>query len=98
LALININRDAFAVNRGFYFHYLSTLSKWIAENFSGKVDAIFIELGLSSNLYLILNRKWKCLAIMRISKITLLMRRYLTINSPSDLSSLNEKILLSVKG
>lgn len=43
LTLINVNRDAIATNRGFYFQYLTVVKKWL-ENFISNIDKqIFTE-------------------------------------------------------
>ncbi|WP_126651916.1 dsDNA nuclease domain-containing protein [Chryseobacterium aureum] len=43
LALIDINRDAIATNRGFYFQYLTVAKKWL-ENYTSNIDKdIFTE-------------------------------------------------------
>ena len=38
-----INRDAYAVNRGFYFQYLCVLKKWIEKFLSGEKTNLFTE-------------------------------------------------------
>ena len=43
--LIAVNRDAVAVNRGYYYQYLCVLKKWLATYISGEDKIIFTEVG-----------------------------------------------------
>ena len=43
LELLSVNRDAYAVNRGFYFQYLCVLKKWIGNFVNGENIKVFTE-------------------------------------------------------
>lgn len=45
LSIVDVNRDAFASNRGYYFQYLFVLKKWIANYVKNEGCEIFTEVG-----------------------------------------------------
>jgi len=45
LKLISVNRDAAAVNRGFYFQYLNVLRKWVGNFIDDRETEVFTEVG-----------------------------------------------------
>jgi len=45
LQIININRDAIAVNRGFYYQYLNVLKKWVDNFIAGNNKIVQTEVG-----------------------------------------------------
>ena len=43
IEIFSINTDAFAINRGFYYQYLSLMKKWIENFIIGTNEVIYSE-------------------------------------------------------